>query len=74
MSWKHFIPYFPFVYGTYRFMMTSSNRNIFRVTDLLLGKSIGHHWIPLTKASDAFKQKIETPVTSDAIALIMTTL
>ena len=34
-------------------MMTSSNRNIFRVTDPLSGEFTGHRWIPLTKASDA---------------------
>ena len=34
------------------YMMTSSNRNIFRVTGLMWGESIGHLWIPLTKASD----------------------
>ena len=34
-------------------MMTSSNGNIFRVTDLLCEGFIGHRWIPLTKASDA---------------------
>ena len=34
------------------FMMTSSNRNIFRVTGLLWGEFTGHRWIPLTKASD----------------------
>ena len=34
-------------------MMTSSNRNIFRVTRPLWGESTGHRWIPLTKASDA---------------------
>ena len=33
-------------------MMTSSNKNIFGVTGLLWGKSTGHRWIPLTKASD----------------------
>ena len=34
-------------------MMTSSNRNIFRVTGPLCGEFTGHQWIPLTKASDA---------------------
>ena len=34
------------------FMMTSSNRNIFRVTGPLWGDSTGHRWIPLSKASD----------------------
>ena len=33
-------------------MMTSSNGNIFRVTDHLCGEFTGHRWIP-TKASDA---------------------
>ena len=34
-------------------MMTSSNWNIFRVTDPLCGEFTGHRWIPRTKASDA---------------------
>ena len=34
-------------------MMTSSNGNIFRVTDPLCREFTGHRWIPLTKASDA---------------------
>ena len=34
-------------------MMTSSNGNIFRVTDPLFGQFTGHRWIPRTKASDA---------------------
>ena len=34
-------------------MMTSSNGNIFRVTDPLCGEFTGHRWIPRTKASDA---------------------
>ena len=34
-------------------MMTSSNKNIFRVIEPLWGESTGHRWIPLTKASDA---------------------
>ena len=68
-------------------MMTSSNGNIFRVTGLLHGEFTGHWWIPLTKASGAelwcflwsapeptVEQIIETPVTWDAIALIMTSL
>ena len=33
-------------------VMTSSNRNIFRVTGPLCGEFIGHRWIPRTKASD----------------------
>ena len=32
--------------------MTSSNGNIFRVTDPLCGEFTGDRWIPLTKASD----------------------
>ena len=35
------------------FMMTSSNRNIFRVTGPLCGEFTGHRWIPRTTASDA---------------------
>ena len=34
-------------------MVTSSNGNIFHVTGPLCGKSTGHRWIPITKASDA---------------------
>ena len=34
------------------FMMTSSNGNIFRVTDLLCGEFTGQRWIPHTKAND----------------------
>ena len=34
-------------------MMTSSNRNIFRVTGPLCGEFTGPRWIPHTKASDA---------------------
>ena len=34
-------------------MMTSSNRNSFRVTSHLCGKFTGHRWIPHTKATDA---------------------
>ena len=33
--------------------MTSSNGNIFRVTDHLCGEFTGHRWNPRTKASDA---------------------
>ena len=34
-------------------MMTSSSGNIYRVTDPLREETIGHRWIPLTKAIDA---------------------
>ena len=34
-------------------MMTSSNRDIFRVTGHLCEEFTGHRWIPRTKASDA---------------------
>ena len=34
-------------------MMTSSNRNIFRVTGHLCGECTGDRWIPRTKAIDA---------------------
>ena len=34
-------------------MVTSSNRNIFRIAGPLWGESTGHRWIPLTKASGA---------------------
>ena len=33
--------------------MTSSNENIFRVTDLLCGEFTGQRWIPRRKASDS---------------------
>ena len=70
------------------FMMTSSNGNIFRVTGLLWGEFTGLRWSPLTKANDAelwcflwsaseknpVEYTIETPVISDAIAIIMTSL
>ena len=68
-------------------MMTSSNGNIFRVTDPLCEEFTGHRWIPLTKASDAelwcflwsvpeqtVEQTIETVVIWDTIAPIMTSL
>ena len=71
---------------TYR-MMTSPNRNIFRVTGPLRGEFTGHRWIPLTKASDAeiwcflwsmpeqtVEWTIETLVIWDAITPIMTPL
>ena len=73
--------------GHWKPMMTSSNGNIFRVTGPLCGESISHRWIPLTKTSDAelwcliwsaseqtVKQTIETQVTWNAIASIMTSL
>ena len=65
----------------------SSNGNIYRVPGLLWGDSIGHRWIPLTKASDAelwfclwsapeqtVELTIETPVIWDVVTLIMTSL
>ena len=68
-------------------MMTSSNRNIFRVTSPLWEETTGLRWIPLIKASDAelscflwsaheqtVEQTIETLVIWDAIAIIMTSL
>ena len=67
--------------------MTLSNGNIFRVTDPLWGEYTGHRCIPLTKASEVelwyllwsapeqtVEQTMETPVTWNAIALIMTPL
>ena len=36
-----------------RHMMTSSNRNIFRLTGPLCGEFTGHRWICLTRGSDA---------------------
>ena len=71
----------------YKTMMTSSNGNIFRVTDPLWGESTGRRWIPLTNAIDAelwcflwsaseqsVVHTIETPVIWDAITLSMTSL
>ena len=68
-------------------MVTSSNGNIFRVTDPFWGEFTSHRWIPLTKASDvelwcflwsAPEQTgdltIDKPVIWDAIALIMKSL
>ena len=40
-------------YKVLYFMMTSSNRSIFRVTGHLCGEFTGPRWIPRTKASDA---------------------
>ena len=70
-----------------QFMMTSSNGNIFRFTDLLCGEFTGARWIPQTKASDAelccflwsapeptVEQTLETQVIRDAITLMMTSL
>ena len=42
-----------YVTRTERVMMTSSNGNIFRVTDPLCGEFTSLRWIPRTKASDA---------------------
>ena len=69
------------------FYVTSSNGNIFRVTDPLWGETTSHRWIPLTKASDAelwcflwsmpeqtVEQTIDTPVIWEAIASITTSL
>ena len=66
--------------------MTSSNRNIFRVTGPLWGESIGDRRIPLTNASEKLccfissapqqtvEQTMETTVIWDTIMLIMTSL
>ena len=63
-------------------MMTSSNRNIYRVTGPLWGESTAYRWSTLTKASDAelwrfflsVQQTVETPVIWDTLALIVTSL
>ena len=70
-----------------RNMVTSSNENIFCVTDPLCGEFTGHRWIPLTKAGDAglwcflwsapeqtVELTIDTLVIWDANAPIMTSL
>ena len=67
--------------------MASSNGNISRVTAPLLGESNGHGWIILTNDvwrgalmfhwsghEPKFEQKIETPVTWNAVAHIVTSL
>ena len=70
-----------------KYMMMSSNENIFCITVPLWGESTNHWWIPLTKASDTelwlflwsapekmVEQTIKTPVIWDAITLIMMSL
>ena len=67
--------------------MMSSNGKIFPITGPLCGEFTDDQWIPHTRASDAefwcflwstpeqtVEQTIETPVTWDAIALIMMSL
>ena len=67
--------------------VTSSKKNVFRVTGPLWGESADHRWIPFTKTSDVelwyflwsapeqtIEQIIEIPVIWDAIKLIMTSL
>ena len=65
LNWSPYIWLVPMVQGKFTItrsctgywlkwlMMTSSNGNIFRVTGPLWGESIGHRWIPFTKASVA---------------------
>ena len=64
-------------------MMTSSNKNIFRVSGHLCGEFTGHQWSPRTKASDAelwwflwsaHEKTMVRLVIWDAIVLIMTSL
>ena len=64
-------------------MMTSSNRNIIRVTGPSCGEFTSQQWIPLTKASEVelwsaseqtVEYTIETPVILDPIAPIVTSL
>ena len=68
-------------------MMTSSNENIFCVTDLLWGESACQRWIPLKKASNAelwyflwcvleqtAEQAVEILLIWDATALIVTSM
>ena len=69
------------------YMMTSLNKNVFRVTGPLWWESTGHRWIPITKTNHAkllwfflstpeqtVGQTIGPPVIWDAIALIMMSL
>ena len=73
-----FLPYNPDL--GFFFIMTSSNGNIFRVTDLFWRKlpaTTGHRWFPsrrrVTRSfKQTVKQTIETPVIWEAIALFMT--
>ena len=56
-------------------MMTSSNGNIFRVTGFLREEFTGHLWCLLWSAAEpTVPQTIETPVFSNTIALIITSL
>ena len=68
-------------------MLTSPNKNIFRVTGPLWGECTGHRWIPLATASNwefwcflwsapeqTVEHTIDTLVIWDAIALIMKSL
>ena len=63
LYWCNYIP-----------MMTSSNRNIFRVTDPLWGESISHRCFLWSEPEQRTEQTIETQLLWDAIALIMTSL
>ena len=71
----------------HKYMMMSSNGNIFHVTGPLWGESTGQWWIPLTKASyrelwcflwsvpkQTAEQTIEILVIWDTISLIMTSV
>ena len=72
----------PLVESRLKLMMTSSNGIIFHVTGPLWGESIGHWWIPLTKASNAelwcflwcVPEQIMMLVIWEAMALIMMSL
>ena len=89
-SWHHCksrISISPYTNTCSQYIMTSSNENIFRVTDPLWEEPTGHRWIPFTKVSatelscflwptpeQTIDQTIEKPVIWDAIAVIMTSL
>ena len=73
--------------GMFYHMMTSSDGNIFRVTDRLWGETTGHWWITPTKASNAElwcvlccvpeqtpDQTVDMPVIWDTMVLIITPL
>ena len=51
LPWHHSEPALLGLPFKQKYMMTSSNGNIFRVTGLLCGEFTGHRWIPRTKAS-----------------------
>ena len=64
IKWKHFPRYWPFVRGIHRSLVNYPHKGQWRRTSIL---SLFCDWTKI-------EQTIETPVISDAIALIMTSL